>query len=83
MFAIYAPTTIRSIVNAKGTFVPQVPAIVNWSLLKAETKGLAVIMPPLLLTKGLQKPFTPPDNNVLAMLPVVKVPCRVKELPII
>ena len=39
-------------------------------------------MLPLLLTKVLQNLLKPPDNSVLAMLPLVNVPCRVKEFPI-
>ena len=84
IFAIYAPTTTRSIVNATGTFVPQVPEIVNW-LLKVESEGIIVVlvMPPALpmLPKVLQDPLKLPDD-VLRMLAPVNTPCRVKEFPV-
>jgi len=85
MFAIYAPTTTRSIVNATGTFVPQVPEIVNW-LLKAESEGIIVVpvMAPArpMLPKLLQDPLKPPDD-VLEMLAPVSIPCSVKEFPVV
>lgn len=85
IFAIYAPTTILSIVNATGTFVPQVPEIVNW-LLKVESEGIiaVLVMPPArpMLPKLLQNPLKLPDDVVLGMLAPVNTPCSVKEFPV-
>jgi hypothetical protein len=72
IFAVYVPTIMRSIANARGTFVPHVPVIVK-PLNVGSKEGEVVVV------AAVQKPLNPPDN-VLAVI-LVKVPCSVKVFP--
>ena len=71
IFAVYVPTTMRSIANARGTFVPHVPVIVKPLNAGNEEGEVAIVVQKLLLN--------PPDNELAVIL--VKVPCSVKVFP--
>ena len=44
IFAVYVPTTMRSIANARGTFVPHVPVIVKPLNVGNEEGEVAIVL---------------------------------------